>query len=437
MKYRFCRVYIILNKYATKGLILLTAEIGILNNIGVALAADSAVTVGTHKVFNSADKLFSLSKQHPVGIMIYGAANFMGIPWETIVKIYRKKLPETPFNTLQQYCNDFLKYLTTDVRFNNKKAEEINVERVFTDYLTKLLSDLDNDLRKIFKTRQPKIEEVQSILFGEVDFHSRELCKEEFYTGFDEASIKWFLGKYCSLIKKLINEYINIHIDEETLGLFCVIGACLICKKELYGDVSGIVVAGFGEEEIYPSLYCYEIEGIYNEILKLDKKTESSISVNKPAHIVPFAQQEMVHSFLTGIDPSLRNFTHEVLYYFLNAYPDIVEYVLQGKLNQQQKKLLEEKGEELYNEFKKKFSLVVKNDFIDPIAQIVAALPKEELAAMAEALVNLTSIKRKITNQTETVGGPTDVAVISKGEGFIWIKRKHYFKPELNHQYFQ
>ena len=30
------------------------------------------------------------------------------------------------------------------------------------------------------------------------------------------------------------------------------------------------------------------------------------------------------------------------------------------------------------------------------------------------------------------VGGPIDVAVISKGDGFVWIKRKHYFKAELN-----
>ena len=33
---------------------------------------------------------------------------------------------------------------------------------------------------------------------------------------------------------------------------------------------------------------------------------------------------------------------------------------------------------------------------------------------------------------SETVGGPIDVAVISKGDGFIWIKRKHYFDPKLN-----
>jgi len=29
-----------------------------------------------------------------------------------------------------------------------------------------------------------------------------------------------------------------------------------------------------------------------------------------------------------------------------------------------------------------------------------------------------------------------DVAVISKGDGFVWIKRKHYFKAELNPQFF-
>jgi hypothetical protein len=23
-----------------------------------------------------------------------------------------------------------------------------------------------------------------------------------------------------------------------------------------------------------------------------------------------------------------------------------------------------------------------------------------------------------------------------KGDGFVWIKRKHYFPPELNHQFF-
>ena len=38
---------------------------------------------------------------------------------------------------------------------------------------------------------------------------------------------------------------------------------------------------------------------------------------------------------------------------------------------------------------------------------------------------------------SETVGGPVDVAVISKGDGFIWIDRKHYFRKELNDHFFR
>jgi hypothetical protein len=66
-----------------------------MNPNGVALAADSAVTFGdptteSVKVFNTANKIFALSKQHPVGIMVYGDADFMGVPWETLVKLFRR-----------------------------------------------------------------------------------------------------------------------------------------------------------------------------------------------------------------------------------------------------------------------------------------------------------------------------------------------------------
>jgi len=46
-------------------------------------------------------------------------------------------------------------------------------------------------------------------------------------------------------------------------------------------------------------------------------------------------------------------------------------------------------------------------------------------------------LKRRWSLEWETVGGPIDVAVISKGDGFIWIKRKHYLRPELNPQFFE
>ena len=67
-----------------------------------------------------------------------------------------------------------------------------------------------------------------------------------------------------------------------------------------------------------------------------------------------------------------------------------------------------------------------------PTINVVTVLPKDELAAMAEALVNLTSVRRRLSFQVESVGGPVDVAVISKGDGFVWIRRKTYFELSDN-----
>lgn len=78
----------------------------------------------------------------------------------------------------------------------------------------------------------------------------------------------------------------------------------------------------------------------------------------------------------------------------------------------------------------------IRQDQFLPINQAVSALPKEEMALLAEALVDLTSLKRKVDSQLQSVGGPVDVAVISKGDGFIWMKRKHYFEGAKNHDFF-
>lgn len=83
----------------------MTAEIAILNSNAVAMAADSAVTIGREsgKVYTSADKLFQMSNNAPVGIMFYGKAAFLGVPWETVVKCYRSELGNKTFPKLTDY----------------------------------------------------------------------------------------------------------------------------------------------------------------------------------------------------------------------------------------------------------------------------------------------------------------------------------------------
>jgi len=89
----------------------MTAEVAVVNRGAIALAADSLVTIssedGPQKTFN-VNKLFTLSKHHPVGVMVYGNAEFLHVPWETIIKQYRKELGKKHFDTTNEYAVDFL-----------------------------------------------------------------------------------------------------------------------------------------------------------------------------------------------------------------------------------------------------------------------------------------------------------------------------------------
>lgn len=70
------------------------------------------------------------------------------------------------------------------------------------------------------------------------------------------------------------------------------------------------------------------------------------------------------------------------------------------------------------NDDKEEYRINDISSYLNQIAEDI----KEELATVAETLVNLTSFKRRVSLDKETVGGPIDVAVISKGDGFIWEK---------------
>ena len=87
--------------------------------------------------------------------------------------------------------------------------------------------------------------------------------------------------------------------------------------------------------------------------------------------------------------------------------------------------------------FIKSVKEVSAQHFSQPIMNVVAMLPKEQLAEMAESLVSLTALKRRVSSQEGNCGWSTRMwALITKGDGLIWIKRKHYFAPELNPSYF-
>jgi hypothetical protein len=63
---------------------------------------------------------------------------------------------------------------------------------------------------------------------------------------------------------------------------------------------------------------------------------------------------------------------------------------------------------------------------------ISPAMPVQDAIALADFLVDLTKRFVRFLPGADTVGGDTDICVVTKHERFKWVRRKHYFDTKLN-----
>jgi hypothetical protein len=419
----------------------MTTEVAVLNRSAVALAADSAVTLqGPEgpKIYQT-NKLFTLSKYHPVGIMIYGSAAFMGVPWEIVIKRYRSNLGRREFSTLADYDSHFRSYLENDSKFFPASRQRVYVHQFARWWLRYLKYNLEKTIKQKFQSRG-------SISHGTVRSIFRDIVAQEIANlRMHKKCPRFSRTSSSSMVKRFRNEFrqaiaaelqmLKGTVPRETLEIGCALS---IIRNLHWPNKSGVVLAGFGRDDVFPHLYCHELDSVMDGKLRGRPDREGHIAPDSvSALLMSFAQGEMVGLFMNGIDEDfaqfIRGFISGVL---LKGYPSLIEKRLGKLISPSQatkiRRQLLQIGNQLSSKLESGISEYMKENHSNPIVEIIDHLPKEELAAMAEALVNLTSFKRHVTRQAETVGGPIDVAIISQGDGFIWIKRKHYFSKDLN-----
>jgi hypothetical protein len=422
----------------------MTAVVGILNKQAIAIAADSAVTIsgaGERKILNTANKIFTLSKYHPVGVLIYNSASFMGTPWEIIIKTYRKNLGKDEKSSLQEYSEDFISFIKKNNHFTDDSYQKLYLRSYINDIIIRMINetvqeyghliDEDNTFDNFFIKYIDKL--TNSIL------SPTECCIE--FEDYTEEHFKTYAFEDCIEVVRTINESEEaINIDEETTDKIYKIIFEHIRSKEFLNSFTGLIFVGFGGNEIYPSLIPINISGVFDRRLRyfVDNDSVASISNYTESAICPFAQTDVIQTILTGIDPALSSgLVHEFLKFFEQYNQDIIGLLNKNEANEDIVSRI--KGIDLRNissSFQEIFAQIQQQQYVYPLMAAVSTLSKEDLAEMAESLIYLTYLKRRMTSAEESVGGPVDVAVISKGDGFIWIKRKHYFRPELNQHFF-
>jgi len=414
----------------------MTCEVLVMNRHAVALAADSAVTVSQFvdgkeekRYFKSVNKVFQLSGRHPVGMMVYGSGDLQQVPWEILTKEYRNHLGVKSFDTLEQYALDLFNFIqnATDI-YPRAYQEELFQADCMKAVYSFYFQYLDND------EEYKKTDDDQKEVYIENYFKKviENLDSLPFLAGFDAADIDEALKIFSASVGTTAVDFLNhfkVKVRPELISEFAI---KLIYKKQSYMGETGVVIAGFGDKNYFPGYCHYQCFGIILGKLAYKQEANSEgfqIDYTKHSHIKGFATTNMVNTFQYGIGFDSYLLSGEVckqaLINITNAMP-ITD-----------KSGLEQAIEAEVDRFRAAFLQQCREKNFEPLTRVVAALPVDDMAELAETLVTLESLKEKVTKPTESVGGPVDVAVITRGEGLVWIKRKHYFNPELNHRYFQ
>ncbi len=414
----------------------MTAEIAILNKSAVALAADSAMSLGISGKIFPGNKLFALTKWHPVGVMIYNNAEYMGIPWETIIKIYRLELGKHARPSIQDYVDGFLAYLQSD-HFSTEEQVKNNFLEIANDEFEKIWRTVKKSERNLNSDGNSlSVQDRNKLIVSIVEERLLELIEETDDSELIQNSeIETLVSKYRSQIDELIEQIFHgLEVTESVKSDILKILRISTKSKQMSGSYTGIVIAGFGDEEIFPSVIEVVVDGMIGKNLKYKLQQKCQIGQDTDAAVIPFAQGEMVNRFMEGVDPEFLKFLYMAAENILNHYGQTVRDE-SNQHDNQKKETIENSLKVMMQNFHEILMNYCQVEFVQPITHVIRHLPKEELGGMAEALVSLTSLKRRVSFEQETVGGPVDVAIISKGDGFIWQKRKHYFESTLNPSY--
>lgn len=399
----------------------------IINRNGIALAADSAGTYTGNKMFyNSMNKVFSLSRKYVYGAITYGTTAIYNVSIDQVLKEFRTYLDShdqiSDFFEILPLFETFINQNNSYYKFDLAEADHCNglIKELVVDWGNKIkavvsLDDAQSQIDVILNELAVKMQNAIKIDNYDVSLHIKNKYSGYFNTliGMVVPELNKFPAQK-NAFWDYVSNYFNLSLTSET------------------NNAMGLFFAGYGLNDAFPKFMHIELYRTVGGKIKY-KLIERYEESNNHAQIVPLAQRDVILTFCKGISNT-----------FINYIPQKVESIINSKIDSLPNTFTDDQKNELKailssskTEISSAIEYSIQKDNVKPILDSVQLIPLPEMAFLAESLVNITSLKRTfaIDGNQQTVGGPTDVAVMSKGDGFVWIKRKHYFDKQMNPDY--
>ena len=401
----------------------MTSQLILLNGFGVALASDSAMTLGNKRTYETAEKVIPLPKPHRIAVLHSGSVTIHGMPYSVLVNEWANTLGSTSLRTVALYRQNFLSWL-------NDNHDWVTPNRATEDFMYQL--------KDIYRIIWKKIQDNVNTDTSEPEQQAK--CLEIFtdytnmYSGFPSlmhSEGDWTNQAYSRIEKEVtesrnywfddipMNEEINAQINKFTR---------LYLERGHFLNRAGLAFAGFGEKQLLPSYSNVNIGGIMNESLLYEHDGDLSAEPGESGYfgICPIGQRGSIDLVLKGLDYRLVGIARDAVIKTIFPPEDGAKDQSENEKTGDTPEVVAdpEFSQKIHAAIERSFEEWSEDKYVRGLRSAIASLPVASLATVARSLIEVQSLSQTITGEMGTVGGPIDVATISREHGFQWVRHK-------------
>lgn len=404
----------------------MTAQSVLMNKYAVAIASDSVISrEHSDSVFltkASQDKIMNLNGDHDVAFMLSGSVALRGIPFPVLVWEWSKTLTQK-FSDLNEYLPSFLTWLQNRSEINNSMQDEVK----FTDMLEDLLQKIWNSTSH-FNTHtlidKIELERLNNEFTEEIRNWKKYCFSRQTFNQWDfEVAKKLSTNKYSEIVTDRINFWFDDRpISEVSFNLLIEICNSLPAWYES-DDSTDLVIVGFGENDLLPKLSFVSIYGNMDGKLRCEDIEYRSIGSDGSFYRF-FGQWHASIQFIRGVDIEMRRIILEFFEKYIRNLMSSNSMFDEDEGDEDLEFQIQNHVRDATNQLETIIANYEKDNFENPLIQVISMSPEADLAKLAKSLIEIQAIRQSINEATPTVGGPIDVAVISKTKGFRWVNHK-------------
>lgn len=402
----------------------MTSQVILVNRECIVVASDSVVTVRDNesnvRTSPHSEKIYEV-RGHKVAIVHSGNSSLGGIPIEALVSEWESTL-SLALPNVEDYSSSFIKWLGKVNTFERLGSTWDSLEEIIDKMVYPFWERFDQLNRDVADSEEKSKQ--QSTAFTDV---AGDALWREYYSGASQAWAKRILDKYFDEVARRVEWWFQAFDLENDLKdqIFSYLYRNL---GKMGGSNVTLAFVGYGVEQLVPAFETIYIKGVLEGVIfaSAGRSYTWKNSSSRTYHFL--AQAEAPVSLLFGIDSDVRwhiaDFVSDKVIEIADALDgdideDVVYDAFYGSINGALD--LHENTEKLLSTaIYEKFEKVRSKKLLD----LIGASSKIELALLASMFVSVQSLMSLIDSTQPSVGGPIDVAVIDKREGFRWYRHK-------------